>query len=82
LPKTSAAVGDGNFEAIMRSAESSALVMCAWGANQRIDWRAAFVRAKLVECGICPHHLGLTKDGHPRHPLYLKGDSVPVMWRA
>jgi hypothetical protein len=21
-------------------------------------------------------HLGLTKQGHPRHPLYLRADSV------
>ena len=22
--------------------------------------------------------LGLTKDGHPKHPLYLRTDTVPV----
>jgi hypothetical protein len=26
------------------------------------------------------HHLGLTKDGHPRHPLYVKGSTLPAPW--
>jgi hypothetical protein len=26
------------------------------------------------------HALGLTKDGHPRHPLYLPGKALPERW--
>jgi hypothetical protein len=26
------------------------------------------------------HVLGLTKDGHPKHPLYLPGDLEPRPW--
>ena len=29
---------------------------------------------KALQC------LGLTKDGHPRHPLYMSGKSVPLVW--
>lgn len=28
----------------------------------------------------CLHILGLTKDGHPRHPLYLKNEIRPTPW--
>jgi hypothetical protein len=24
--------------------------------------------------------LGATRDGHPAHPLYLRGDTVPMPW--
>lgn len=27
-----------------------------------------------------PHILALTKNGHPRHPLYLKKDLNPIRW--
>ncbi len=26
------------------------------------------------------HHLGLTKGGHPRHPLYVPNDTQPKAW--
>ena len=47
-------------------------VIAAWGANARAD-RVAEVRAmhgaQRLQC------LGITKDGAPRHPLYLRADA-------
>jgi hypothetical protein len=51
---------------------STGPVVCAWGAHggymgrdtQVLGWLAQFPTINLV----C---LGLTKDGHPRHPLYV-----------
>lgn len=48
-------------------------VVCAWGSNAEhdvVDWATEILRgtgARLV----C---LGKTAHGHPRHPLYVKGD--------
>lgn len=54
-------------------------VVCAWGTkggrgaiNFAISAKATL--AKLM----C---LGQTKDGHPRHPLYVRGDQPFVEWR-
>jgi hypothetical protein len=54
-------------------------IVCAWGTHGRdgASWaRSIFERegARLV----C---LGKTKDGHPRHPLYVKGDQPLVSFQ-
>lgn len=59
-------------------------VVCAWGASVPTYWRhrPAAVAAQLRERDARLHHLGLTKDGHPRHPLYLRGDTPLTLWEA
>lgn len=59
-------------------------VIAAWGASVPKYWRhrPAAVTTQLRERGVALHHLGLTKDGHPRHPLYLRGDTTPTRWAA
>ena len=60
-------------------------VICAWGASTLPRYwrrRPAAVLERLRGDGAALHHLGLTKDGHPRHPLYLRGDTVPTRWAA
>lgn len=52
---------------------SSATIICAWGADRRAQAQAEkFIR---FMSGRDLHCLGMTKDGHPRHPLYLKKDT-------
>jgi hypothetical protein len=43
------------------------LTIAAWGIHGKISDRANSVLPKLTNV----HHLGLTREGHPRHPLYL-----------
>lgn len=59
-------------------------VICAWGASVPEYWRhrPAGVVQIMREHGARLHHLGLTKDRHPRHPLYLAGDTKPTRWAA
>jgi hypothetical protein len=49
-------------------------IVCAWGAHALAAAQAdRFVeRAAIHSAPIC--NLGLTKAGHPRHPLYVRGD--------
>ena len=54
------------------------LTVCAWGAHHFAAERAAQVLARLREDGVTPHHLGLTANGSPRHPLYLPKTATPV----
>ena len=65
-------VGPENDAAL---AKADGLIVCAWGAA----WaeRSRRVRLSLASAGLVLHHLGLTKHGHPKHPLYLRGDLVP-----
>jgi hypothetical protein len=30
--------------------------------------------------GAAPLHLGLSKDGHPKHPLYIAYAQQPMPW--
>jgi hypothetical protein len=49
-------------------------IVCAWGAHPLAEAPGdAFINQGPANCAaVC--HLGLTKGGHPRHPLYIKGD--------
>jgi hypothetical protein len=55
-------------------AESAGLVIAAWGTHGSYQDRASDVM-KMVPNLKC---LGLTAEGHPRHPLYLKATSKPI----
>lgn len=52
--------------------------MAAWGSHPTVERRAAAVVGMLRGAGAKVDCLGLTKTGHPRHPLYVKGDTQPV----
>lgn len=76
-----------NMEAILRAALAAKMVIAAWGGpyspkalQERIASRAKTIVELLKANGITTHALAFTKDGHPRHPLYLKGDLVPMPW--
>lgn len=55
-------------------------VVAAWGTHGSLRGRDKQVIALAAEHGLALHCLGNTKEGHPRHPLYLKADAVPHIW--
>lgn len=73
-------VGPENDQWIRQLHGESALTVVAWGSHRFIEDRAERV-LRLLDGDV--HHLGLTKDGHPRHPLYVAGDTelVPLQRR-
>lgn len=64
---------------ILRACEDADRIVCAWGAhkNPLVSARAAHVRALIRDAGHERYHLGLSKEGHPRHPLFIRGDAEP-----
>lgn len=76
-------VGEATDDYLLRALETARPVVLAWGAvvtnapgwPHRLDDLVRMVRGALAlrRPEPRPHHIGeLTKDGHPRHPLYLK----------
>lgn len=59
-------------------------VIAAWGASVPKEWahRPPAVLTLMRQVGARVHHLGLTKDGHPKHPLYLPSATLPTRWAS
>ena len=69
-------VGPDNDQYLLEVCREAALVVCCWGADGEYRDRDRQVVDLLR--GISLHALALTKMGHPRHPLYLKGSCRPI----
>lgn len=61
------------------AATNGSLIVAAWGNNAEPQ-RAWRVQQALRSYDI--HTLGLTKTHQPRHPLYVKRDTSPQLWKA
>ncbi|PIB22833.1 hypothetical protein BFP76_09890 [Amylibacter kogurei] len=64
-------VGKENDTAIMDGAAWADTVICAWGTHGEHMGRGAFVERLLRDQSKPLTHLGLSKAGHPKHPLYI-----------
>lgn len=68
---------------LIREARAARLVVSAWGVHGTKGNRDRYVRWLLEDLhSLRLHHLGLTKGGHPRHPLYLRADTEPTLWKG
>lgn len=73
-------VGPGNDGAIRESLPWADQVICAWGTHGAHLNRGPLVEALLRATGTPLFHLGLSKDGHPKHPLYIGYGVQPMPW--
>jgi len=75
-------VGPENDAHIIEMAKNASIVVFAYGKPHRSLRSRGPALAKLLieKARVKPHILGLTKDGTPRHPLYLKGTLTPIVW--
>ena len=71
-------VGPDNNLFLTTNAERASLVIAAWGVHGRYMQRDARVLRMLSKADVPLHCLGLTKAGHPRHPLYLRAHTKPI----
>lgn len=72
--------GPGNPQALMQAAIWADMLIAAWGVHGAHKDQGPVCEARLRAAGHTLHHLGLTKDGHPRHPLYLPYRAQPAIW--
>ena len=64
--------------AMMVEPSHVSLVVCAWGSGA--DPRRVDQVCDLLQSYLRLHCLGFTKDGSPRHPLYLPKDLQPKFY--
>lgn len=71
-------VGPANDDALRAFSRAGARTVAAWGSGGSLHDRSTRV-AELLDHPLC---LGTTRPGHPRHPLYVPGDTPLVPWTA
>lgn len=67
-----------NNDAIIKACTGAAWVIAAWGNHGALDHRDLTVFNMLRALGIKLHHLGLTADGYPKHPLARGKHRIPA----
>jgi hypothetical protein len=70
---------DEHLRAVFRTVDS---VVCAWGAHPVVRRNRVGEVLSLIPPGVEVSCLGTTKDGHPKHPLYLRADTERVPFRG
>ena len=73
-------IGPENDKIIIKSANWSNNIICAWGTNGCHLNRGKKIEALLRAKNFTLTHLGLSKDGHPKHPLYISYKVSPENW--
>ena len=66
-------IGPQNDMHILEQAKLAHTIIFAWGVHGSFMGRDRLVKRALSDFDC--YNLGVTKDGHPKHPLYLRGDT-------
>lgn len=72
--------GPENAEHIARVVVDCGKVICAWGSDGALANADEWLKVEVLP-RVDLWHLGLCKNGQPRHPLYLRKDAKPELWR-
>ena len=73
-------VGPENDDAIRKACLWADKTICAWGLHGMHMNRGALVERMLRATETPLFHLGLSKNGHPKHPLYIAYAEQPRPW--
>lgn len=73
-------IGKDNARVIFDAANACDLIVCAWGTGGKLFDRGPDVTKFLVDEGFKPKCLGVTKGGHPKHPLYIPKRKKLIEW--
>lgn len=72
-------VGKDNDEMLLQTADKAGVVIAAWGTDGCFRGRDESVSRLLHRYQL--NCVEITKHGHPRHPLYVKGEAELIMFR-
>ena len=72
--------GPDNRKILLNTARTADLIIAAWGAHGDHRGQGETIKDLLRQAGLHPYHLGLSKHGHPRHPLYVAYARQPDRW--
>lgn len=74
-------IGPRNDATILSAIAGADIVVAAWGnTHLKLGAGCNARHVRMLTLLDAVNHLGLTKDGQPRHPLYLRGDLKPMWW--
>lgn len=73
-------VGPQNDAVLTESCNWTDRIIAAWGTHGEHMKRGRDVEALLRQTGLPIYHLGLSKAGHPKHPLYIAYAQQPSIW--
>ena len=73
-------VGHGNDKAIWSTCQLADLVVVAWGTGGKLMDRGQRITTRLDNGGTKMKCLGVTKCGHPKHPLYIPHEKQLIDW--
>lgn len=80
MRRAEAPEGPENTRILMETARTADQIIAAWGVHGEHLGRGPAVKRLLEQDGLRPYHLGLSKLGHPRHPLYISYSRQPTLW--
>lgn len=80
MRQVSEPIGPLNDDVLIDRAIQSDQIITAWGAHGEHRERGPQVARMLRNAGLPLYHLGLSKFGHPRHPLYISYARSPERW--
>ena len=71
-----------NDRAILEASSIAELVVAAYGVDGAAEGRDERAVSLLTDAEVTVMCLGLTKEGSPRHPLYLRRSAKPFVFRG
>ncbi|HLJ33607.1 MAG TPA: DUF1643 domain-containing protein [Ktedonobacteraceae bacterium] len=74
LLKAANPVGEENDQFLMQAVARSSCIVAAWGTKGNLLDRDKHI-LRLLASRQDIYCLGITREGYPRHPLYVKGDT-------
>jgi hypothetical protein len=80
LKRAKQPIGPENAAQIAGAAAWADDILCAWGVHGAHLGQGDAIAQTLVQSGKPILSLGVTKHGHPRHPLYVAYDVAPLPW--